>query len=66
MKLTQLNPCRIRMKRKVEDEALAEMRDLGDFPIFQIGLREVGLVAGPEYWWDCELFQVGLRELGLA
>lgn len=34
--------------------------------LFRIGLRELGLVGGKEYWWDCELFQIGLKEVGLA
>ena len=34
--------------------------------LFQIGLREVGLLGGDPRWWRCELFQLGLQEAGLA
>lgn len=33
--------------------------------LFQIGLREIGIVGGKADWWNFELFQIGLREAGV-
>jgi hypothetical protein len=54
------------VKRRVASQALAQMREMGNYELFVIGLTEVGVLGGKEWWWDCELFQIGLRELGLA
>ena len=57
---------RLVIKRRVAEKALAQMGELGNCELFMIGLFEIGLLGGKEWWWDCELFQIGLREMGLA
>jgi len=54
------------LKRRIVEQALGQMAELGQCEIYVEGLREVGILGGKEWWWDCELFQIGLRELGLA
>lgn len=34
--------------------------------LFQIGLREIGIIGGKASWWSYELFQIGLQETGVA
>lgn len=56
----------ISTKRAVRAAALSEMEKHGNCDLFLIGLKEVGILDGKEWWWDCELFEIGLQELGLA
>ena len=55
------------MKKKIiTQQAKKALDTYGACELLLVGLNEIGLLGGKEYWWECELFQVGLKELGLA